>query len=213
MRDINAYSTKLRMIIEMHMGIAAGVGIGITKTIAKLANHAAKKYPATKGVCVLKNLTWIRRLMKITDVGELWDVGRRYKVRLSKMGIYIVYQLAVCEPAKIRQHFGVVLEFTCLEINGQSCIAIEGVERKNQIISSRSFSKRITCPDELSESICGHVAKAANKLHKQYSLCAYISVFANISPFNQNEPYTSISGGYQFTTPTIDSRVMVTAAR
>lgn len=213
MQDLNAYGSKLKMIIEMHTGIAVGVGIGSTKTMAKLANHAAKKYPATKGVCVLKDLTWIRRLMQITDVGELWGVGRRYKVRLNEMGIHNVYQLAVCEPAKIRQHFGVVLERTCLELNGQSCIGIESIERKKQIISSRSFSNRITCPDELSESICGHVAKAASKLRKQDSVCAYIGIFAKNSPFSNNEPYVSISGEYEFITPTADTRVMITAAR
>jgi len=213
MQDLNAYGNKLKMIIEMHTGIAVGVGIGSTKTMAKLANHAAKKYPATKGVCVLKSLTWIRRLMQITDVGELWGVGRRYKVRLNEMGIHTVYQLAVCDPAKIRQHFGVVLERTCLELNGQSCIGIESVEPKKQIISSRSFSKRITCLDELSESISSHVAEAASKLRKQNSVCSYISVFAKNSPFSQNEPYTSISDEYQFITPTADTRVMVTAAR
>ena len=213
MQDLNAYGSKLKTIVEMHTGIPVGVGIGTTKTMAKLANHAAKKYPATKGVCVLKDLTWIRRLMQITDVGELWGVGRRYKVRLNEMGIHNVYQLAVCEPAKIRQHFGVVLERTCLELSGQSCIGIESVERKKQIISSRSFSKRIICPDELSESICGHVAKAATKLRKQDSVCAYIGVFAKSRPHKQNEPYVSISGEYQFITPTADTGVMITAAR
>ena len=211
MQDLNAYGKKLKTIVEMHTGIP--VGIGSTKTMAKLANHAAKKYPATKGVCVLKDLTWIRRLMQITDVSELWGVGSRYKVRLNEMGIHTVYQLAICEPAKIRQHFGVVLERTCLELNGQSCIGIESIEPKKQIISSRSFSKRITCPNELSESICGHVAKTASKLRKQDSVCAYIGVFAKNSPFSKNEAYVSISGEYQFITPTADTRVTITAAR
>lgn len=213
MNDLNAYGNKLKAIVEMHTGIPVGVGIGTTKTMAKLANHAAKTYPATKGVCVLENIRWIRRIMQITDIGELWGVGRRYKLRLNEMGIHTVYQLAICEPAKIRQHFGVVLERTCLELNGQSCIGIESIEPKKQIVSSRSFSERIIEQQALSESICGHVAKAASKLRKQDSVCAYITVFAKNSPFSKNEPYVSISGDYQFITPTADTRVMVTAAR
>nr|WP_240366125.1 hypothetical protein [Psychrobacter sp. KH172YL61] len=144
---------------------------------------------------------------------RVWGVGRRYKVRLNKMGIHTVYQLAVCEPAKIRQHFGVVLERTCLELNGQSCLGIEAVEAKKQIISSRSFSSRITCPDELSQAVCSHAAKAASKLRKQDSVCHYLSVFAKNSSFSQTESYTSISGQCQFITPTADTRVMVAAAR
>ena len=100
------------------------------------------------------------------------------------MGIHTVYQLAVCEPAKIRQHFGVVLERTCLELNGQSCLGIEAVEAKKQIISSRSFSSRITCPDELSQAVCSHAAKAASKLRKQDSVCHYLSVFAKNQKIN-----------------------------
>ncbi|MBP2280614.1 DNA polymerase V [Psychrobacter sp. PL19] len=213
MQDLNAYGTKLKMLVEMHTGIAVGVGMGNTKTMAKLANHAAKKHPATKGVCVLQDLRWIRRIMQITDVGEVWGVGRRYKVRLNEMGIHTVYQLAVCAPAKIRQHFGVVLERTCLELNGQCCIGIETVEPKKQIVSSRSFSTRITCPDELSESVCSHVSKAASKLRKQGSVCSYLSVFAKSSSFSTTESYASISGQSQFVTPTADTRVMIAAAQ
>lgn len=213
MQDLSAYGHKLKAIVEMHTGIPVGVGIGTTKTMAKLANHAAKTYPATKGVCVLENIRWIRRIMQITDVGELWGVGRRYKVRLNEMGIHTVYQLAICEPGKIRQHFGVVLERTCLELNGQSCLGIESIAPKKQIISSRSFSERITDQQALSESICAHVANAASKLRQQDSVCAYITVFAKSSPHKQNERYVLISGDYHFITPTSDTRVMVTAAR
>lgn len=213
MTDLNAYGTKLKAIVERYTGIPVSIGIGSTKTMAKLANYAAKKHPATKGVCVLENLRWIRRIMQITDVGEIWGVGHRYKVRLNRMGIHTVYQLAICNPAKIRQHFGVVLERTCLELNGQSCLGIETIEAKKQIISSRSFSTRITCPNELSESVCSHAAKAAIKLRKQDSVCHYLSVFAKSSPFTANETYTAISGQCQFITPTADTRVMVAAAR
>lgn len=213
MGDLKAYASKLKVIVETHTGIPVSVGIGSTKTLAKLANYAAKKYPATKGVCVLEDLTWIRRLMQITEVGELWGVGRRYKSRLNAMGIDNVYQLSVCEPAKIRQHFSVVLERTCLELNGQCCLEIESTEPKKQIISSRSFSRRVTCPNELSEAICSHVAKAAGKLRKQQSVCHYLSVFSMSSSFNQKERYVAISGHYQFVIPTADTRVMVAAAR
>ena len=213
MNDLNAYGLKLKGIVEMYTGIPVCVGIGSTKTMAKLANHAAKKHPATKGVCVLENLRWIRRIMQITDVGEVWGVGHRYKIRLNEMGVHTVYQLAICEPAKIRQHFGVVLERTCLELNGQCCLGIETVEPKKQIVSSRSFSTRVTCPIELSESVCSHVAKAASKLRKQESVCHYLSVFAKSSSHSKTENYASISGQCQFITPTADTRVMIAAAR
>lgn len=213
MQDLDAYAKKIKHIVEQYTGIAVGVGIGETKTLAKLANYAAKKYPATKGICVLTNPRWIRRLMQITDVGEVWGVGRQYKNRLNTMGIETVYQLAVCEPGKIRQHFGVVLERTCLELNGQACLGMETVEPKKQIISSRSFSTRITSQEELTEAICGHAARAADKLRRQQSVCSFMTVFAKNSAFNKQERYAPISGQYQFDTPTADTRKLVAAAR
>lgn len=213
MQDLDAYAKKIKHIVEQYTGIAVGVGIGETKTLAKLANYAAKKYPATKGTCVLTNPRWIRRLMQITDVGKVWGVGRQYKNRLNIMGIETVYQLAICEPGKIRQHFGVVLERTCLELNGQACLGIEAIEPKKQIISSRSFSTRITSQDELTEAICGHAARATDKLRRQQSVCSFMTVFAKNSAFNKQERYTPISGQYQFDTPTADTRKLVAAAR
>ncbi len=213
MQDLKAYAKSIKEMIERHTGIAVGVGVGQTKTLAKLANHAAKKYPATKGVCVLDNEPWIRRLMQITDIGEVWGVGSRYKKRLAALGVTTVYQFAICEPAKIRQHFGVVLERTCLELNGQACIGIETVEPKKQIVSSRSFSHRVTDQQDLSEAICGHVAKAAVKLRRQNSVCGFLDVFAKNSAFSEQEKYVSISGQYQFITPTADTRQMMLAAR
>lgn len=213
MQDLDAYAKKIKQIVEMYTGISVGVGIGETKTLAKLANYAAKKYPATKGTCVLTNPRWIRRLMQITDVAEVWGVGRRYAKRLNDMGIETVYQLAICEPGKIRQHFGVVLERTCLELNGQVCLDIQQAEPKKQIISSRSFSKRITSQQELMEAVCGHAAQAASKLRRQNSVCSFMTVFAKNSAFNKQERYTPISGQYQFHTPTADTRELVSAAR
>ena len=213
MQDLDAYAKKIKQIVEMYTGISVGVGIGETKTLAKLANYAAKKYPATKGTCVLTNPRWIRRLMQITDIAEVWGVGRRYAKHLNDMGIETVYQLAICEPGKIRQHFGVVLERTCLELNGQACLDIDQAEPKKQIISSRSFSKRITSQQELMEAVCGHAAQAANKLRRQNSVCSFMTVFAKNSAFNKQERYTPISGQYQFHTPTADTRELVSAAR
>lgn len=213
MQDLETYAKKVKHIVQQYTGIAVGVGIGETKTLAKLANHAAKKYPTTKGVCVLTNPRWIRRLMQITDVVEVWGVGCRYKQRLNALGIETVYQLAICEPAKIRQYFGVVLERTCLELNGQSCLGIEHDEPKKQIISSRSFSQRITCQQDLEQAICSHAATAASKLRKQQSVCSLMTIFAKNSAFSKQQRYTPISGQYQFCTPTADTRLMVSAAR
>ncbi|WP_434353563.1 Y-family DNA polymerase [Psychrobacter sp. HD31] len=213
MQDLEAYGQMIKQTVYKHTGIPVGVGIGKTKTLAKLANYAAKKHPATDGVCVLDNRRWINRLMQITPVGEVWGVGRRYAKTLNDMGINTVADLANMPSGLVRQKYGVVLERTQRELNGQPCLDIEPVQLKKQIVSSRSFSKRITNKQDLTEALCGHTAKAMAKLREQDSLCTTISVFARNSPFSKHEKFTPVSGQYTFNEATNNTTEMIKAVR
>ena len=85
MHNLEAYAQLLKVTVYQHTGIPVSVGIASTKTLAKLANHGAKKYPATKGICVLDKATWTRRLMSITPVSEVWGIGKRL-TKLKSIG-------------------------------------------------------------------------------------------------------------------------------
>ena len=98
--------------VKREVGIPCCLGISITKTLAKLANQRAKKYPKTGGVVDLTDLQRQRRLMAITDVGDVWGVGRRISKRLNELGISTALDFADTNPAWIRKHFSVVLERT-----------------------------------------------------------------------------------------------------
>ena len=213
MADLDSYARLVKTTVECHTGIAVGVGVGKTKTLAKLANYAAKTHPATKGICVLTKDSWRQRLMAITPVKEVWGIGRQQTKKLNSMGIHTVAEFAAMPHSLVRERFNVVLERTNLELNGVMCLGLDDISPKQQIVSSRSFFQKITHIDDLSEAIFGHVSQAAAKLRKKNGYCQLMSVFANSSPFNQNDPYVSISGQYQFITPTHDSRVMIQAAR
>lgn len=106
-----------------------------------------------------------------------------------------------------------MLERTNLELNGIMCLSLDDVAPKQQIIVSRSFSQKISHYQELSQAIFGHVATAAVKLRQQHSECRHLSVFAKTSAFNPNQPYASLTGQYQFITPTHDTRTLIQAAR
>jgi len=213
LNDLIAYAKLIKTTVERHTGIPVGVGVGKTKTLAKLANYAAKKHPATQGICVLDKASWIERLMTITPVEEVWGIGRQHTKKLHSLGITTVAQFAAMPHSLVRQHFNVVMERTNLELNGVMCLGLEAAMAKQEIVSSRSFSKKITEFDDLSQAVMGHVSKAAVKLRKQQSMCKILVVFAKTSAFNPNEPYQSIRGQYQFINATCDTRVMIAGAR
>lgn len=114
------FGQNIKETVAQWVGLSVCVGIAPTKTLAKLANHAAKKYPATGGVVDLTKHERQQRLLAITPVTDIWGVGRRLGKRLEIMGIKTALDLAQCAPATIRDSFSIVLERTVRELNGES---------------------------------------------------------------------------------------------
>lgn len=122
--DLTEFGTAIRQRLLQWVGIPVGVGIGSTKTLAKLANWAAKKWPATGGVVDLRDPLRQQRLLKLAPATTVWGVGRRLGVRLAAMNIHTAWDLAQCDPAILRMTFGVTVERTGREPNGQSCLDV-----------------------------------------------------------------------------------------
>ena len=182
---------QIRHRVKQWTGLPVCVGIAPTKTLAKLANHMAKKRPECDGVCDLHALTRPERLsyMADIDVGEVWGVGPRLAPRLKEIGIQSVLDLRNASPKTLRSHFGVVMERVCSELRGISCLELEQVApSKQQIMSSRSFGHSVEALDELREAVASYVAIAAEKLRRQGSVCAAVHVFVQCNPFRPEEP-------------------------
>ncbi|MFZ4834944.1 translesion error-prone DNA polymerase V subunit UmuC [Rouxiella sp. Mn2063] len=193
--------------------LAVGVGIAPTKTLAKLANLAAKTWKATGGVLDLSSSERQRKLMHLIPVGEVWGVGRRISKQLNMLGIKTALQLADSPSTLIRKHFSVVLERTVRELRGESCLAFEeSLPSKQQIICSRSFGERITEFQDMREAICSYAVRAAEKLRAEHQYCRYISAFIKTSPHDPNIPYYSNYSAIAVNTPTQDSRDILNAA-
>ncbi len=181
----------MRERIAQWTGLPVCVGCGPTKTLAKLANHLAKKNPVFDGVCDLHALSRQERLqwMHQLEVGEVWGVGRRIHARLQAMNIETVLDLRNARPADIRAQFGVVMERTCNELRGISCLDLEDIAPpKQQIMSSRSFGAAVTSLAELREAVSTHVGSAAEKLRTQGSVAAAVHVFVQTNRFKNDEP-------------------------
>lgn len=185
--EAEARGRAIRARIAQWLGLAVCVGIGPSKTLAKLANHCAKKALAGRdGVCDLSRLSDSEReaLFERIAVGEVWGVGRQNAARLEEQGIRNVRLLRDADPAAIRRRFSVVLERTVRELRGESCLALEEIAPdRRQIMVSRSFGVAVYERAELGEAVAHHIARAAEKLRAQRSLAGAVHVHIRTSPF------------------------------
>ncbi|QMM94976.1 Y-family DNA polymerase [Citrobacter freundii] len=213
-RVLQEFGQEIKDAVYQNTGLAVGVGIAQTKTLAKLANHAAKKWQRqTGGVVDLSNLGRQRKLMAALPVDEVWGVGRRISKKLEAMGIKTVLDLADTDIRFIRKHFNVVLERTVRELRGEPCLELEEFAPvKQEIVCSRSFGQRITDYDAMRQAICSYASRAAEKLRGEHQYCRFISTFVKTSPFALNEPYYGNSASVKLLTPTQDSRDIIAAA-
>lgn len=213
-RDLTDFGREIRATVLQRTHLNVGVGIAQTKTLAKLANHAAKKWQRqTGGVVDLSNVDRQRRLLALIPVEDIWGVGRRISKKLNAMGINNALELSEQSTWIIRKHFNVVLERTVRELRGEPCFDLdEFAPAKQEIVCSRSFGERVTEYGQMREAICSHAARAAEKLRGEHQYCRFISVFVKTSPFALNEPYYGNSASIMLLTPTQDSRDIINAA-
>ncbi|KXZ37479.1 DNA polymerase V subunit UmuC [Vibrio alginolyticus] len=207
------FGQQVRERIGHWIGITVCVGIAPTKTLAKLANHAAKKYPATQGVVDLTNPDRQRRLLALVPVDDVWGVGRRLSKRLNALGITTALDLTNASPRAIRDQFSVVLERTVRELNGDSCIELEEIPpAKKQIVCSRSFGVKVTHFELLREAVCEYATRATEKLRKEQQQAKVLTVFIRTSPFKDNEPQYSNSASGELLIPSCDTRDFIELA-
>lgn len=212
-QNLEEFGREVRAKVLQWTGLTVGVGIAPTKTLAKLANYAAKKWTKTGGVVDLSLLARQRKLMALVEVGEVWGIGRRISKKLNDMGIKTALQLADTPTPLIRKHFNIVLERTLRELRGEPCLELEEfAPTKQQIVCSRSFGDRVSEYDLMREAICSHAVRAAEKLRGEHQYCRHISAFIKTSPFATNEVYYGKTAGTKLQIPTQDSRDIVAAA-
>lgn len=206
------YGQQIRQRVGDWLGLAVCVGIGRTKTLAKLANHCAKKELAGQdGVCDFTRMSAsdLAALFARIDVGEVWGVGRKITARLNEMGIQTVRQLHDADPETIRSRFSIVLERTVRELGGVSCLSLEEVvPAKQQIMSSRSFGTLIYDLEELEEAVASYISRAAEKLRSQDSLAGAIQVYIRTNIFKPESPQYQRAVTVPLPEATADSRVL-----
>jgi len=213
--DPESWGCQARDEVLRRTGMPVGVGIGPTKTLAKLANWAAKRWKAKTGCVVdLRDKDRQEKLLRYAPVEEVWGIGRQLTARLkADFDIQTAWQLANADPKLLRRYYNVNVERTARELAGIPCFPFDGdgPERKQQIICSRSFGEKVFSLESLQGAVASYVATAAGKLRAQRSLANCIQVFARSSMFSSGTPFSGnriIAMPY----PTDDTRDLAAAA-
>lgn len=212
--NLNQCAQDIKEKLLKLLSLPVCVGIGRSKTEAKIMNYIAKTYPHLNGICNVFDLAEVKdSIFRNTDVGEVWGVGSQQKKKLRLMNINTVYDLMTASPSHIQSVFSVVLKRTVLELNGISCIDIEHTPpTKKQIVSSRTFGQRITDIHDLKEAVIKRTQEAFTRARNEQVLVGCIIVFAYSNPFDKTKPFYKKEQSSSFAVPTDDLRLLVQTA-
>lgn len=213
-KDPDKLGRQIRAQVLQMTGIPTCVGIAQTKTLAKLANHAAKRWQKyTGGVVDICDPERRDKVLKVLPVDEVWGVGRRMNEHLTAMGIKTAWDLAQADAWTLRKQFSVVVEKTARELRGMPCLALEeAAPAKQEICSSRAFGERLYEVEPIREAVATYAARACEKLRAQGSLCKRIRVAIRTGMFNPEEAKFAKGIVCELPYPSDDTRLIVRAA-
>lgn len=176
--DLEKYTRSMIRTVTKGTGIPVSAGVAGTKTLAKVANKFAKKYPAYKGACVIDNEEKREKALKLTDIGDVWGIGSRYQRKLEKFNVNTAYDFSRMPVAWVRKEMTVFGERVWKELNGEPCLDLDQVSpRKKQICTSRSFGTTIYDYSDMEEAVATFAGMCAFKLRKQHSCAFSLMVF------------------------------------
>ena len=218
MSDVDAHrrvelGRDLRSTVLAWTGIPTCVGIGPTKTLAKLANHLAKKNPELGGVCDLTEEAARDRWLARTSLDEIWGVGPASQARLRAIGCTSVADVRDLAPRHVRQGMTVVGERIVHELRGECCLDIEAIAptRKGCAVT-RMFSRRVEDRATLEQAVAAHASRLGEKLRRQALGTDHVTVFYHTSEHDQGSPQRAVSTVVRFPEATSNSLVLVRAA-
>ncbi|MBX9692718.1 MAG: Y-family DNA polymerase [Cyanobacteria bacterium] len=213
--DRSAVGQDIRKTIKQWLGLPVCVGIGPSKTLAKLSNHVAKKQRQHDGVFDISQLPAgeLSSLLDSITVDEVWGIGGKMTDRLNGIGIRTVKQLRDANPDQMQERFSVVVKRTVLELRGESCLSLDELPQpRKQIVCSRSFGTYVHTLVEMEEAVATYASRAAEKLRRDGSLANVVQVFIRTNSFSQSQPQYSKQLVTKLNTPTDDTIQIVKAA-
>lgn len=210
--DLSARAREIRQTVQQWVGVPVCVGTAPTKVLAKLANRLAKKASGGDGTCLLTT-PW-HDALRATDIADVWGIGRQYAVFLKKYGIQTAYDLTQVPNAWVHKHLTVVGLRIKRELEGEPCIEWEtDIPNKKNIATTRTFRTPLGTRAELGEALADFAARCGEKLRRQRSSAALLTVWIETNRLAADQPQYSRSFTVSFTAATDSTLLLVKAAQ
>ena len=198
--------------VRQWTGMPVSIGIAPTKTLAKMASKFAQRYPAYNKCCVIGNEAQRAKALSLFPVADVWGIGRRSVARLDAVGVQTALDFTRLPAEYVRRTMSVTGLRTWMELQGQDCIALDNLPRKQTICTSRSFPKMISSVDDLRTPVAGFAARCAQKLRQQHSMAQYVMVFVSTNPFREDLSQAALARTVCLPAPASSDPEIITAA-
>ncbi|MDG1837254.1 MAG: Y-family DNA polymerase [Phycisphaerales bacterium] len=212
--DLEIFCRKIQSTVLKWTGIPVSIGIGPTKTLAKLANRVAKKDSLAGSVYrfPVRDLDR-RRVLAATPIDEIWGIGRQWAKRFKQVGVDTAWEVVQMRTADIRSHFNVTVMRTAMELSGIPCENIESnPAQRRSLVRSRSFGRMVTRWEHMSQAIASHAIRAAEKLRSEGGVAGRLAVFIQTNRFRKDLPQYCVSGSCELLPPTNTTPVILKEA-
>ena len=187
--NLEEYSQNIKDLILQKTKIPVSIGIAPTKTLAKVANRIAKKYPKKfQGVCTLDTPEKIEKALQWLEIGDVWGIGRRLGNKMKDAGVYKAADLLKKPEIWVRKLMGIHGVRMINELKGIKQLELDSPSKKQSIATTRSFMEMISDKEMLRERVETFAFSCAEKLRKQNSCCKVISVFLQTNRFRKDLP-------------------------
>jgi len=211
--DLQGRAREIADRVSRATGIPVSIGIAPTRTLAKIANHAAKKFPAYKKVCVIDTDDKRLRALQLTAVGDVWGIGRRISDKMRAMNVQTAFDFARLPRARVRRLLTVTGEKTWCELNAIPCIDLDSdAAPRRQICTSRSFGEMTNSLDDLAAAVSAFAASCAEKLRARGCVAAAVTTFVLTNRFRPDLPQCVAGETVPLSRHTNDTRVILDAA-
>lgn len=210
--QMKEWGEKLSAWIARATGMPLSVGIARNKTVAKLAVHFAKKYPGYRHCCVIDTDEKRFKALALTDVGDVWGIGRRIGASLSRQGVVSALDFASKPVEWIQNRVNLTTQRTWRELNGEDCVPDEAMVAKKSITTSRSFARMVSDIETLRTHVANFAADCAEKLRRQNSVAGIVGVYIVTNRNRQDLPQYGKMIDFRLSTPSSSTIDIVTGA-
>ena len=208
--NLYEYGETIVKTVRQGTGIPVSLGIGETKTLAKMANKFAKKYPGYRSVCIIDSNAKREKALKLFDISDVWGIGRRQAAKLERRGVKTAYDFIRLPIRWVRKNMTVIGERTYRELLGEPCFDMELMpSSRKQICTSRSFGEMTSQYEVLAEAIANYADSCARKLRQQRSIAISIMVFIHTNHFRTDQPQYAKSIIIKLPVPSSDTREII----